>query len=515
MDRFYITTPIYYPNAKPHIGTAYSTVMADILQRYHKLFGRETYFITGTDEHGQKIQKAAEDRGMNPLTHCDEMAENYKMAWKHMEIKYDHFFRTTDEWHKRAVQSALQKLWDKGEIYSDTYEGWYSVSEEIFYTDKEVIDGKSPSGREVTRIKEKNYFFKMSKYQQQLIDYINDNPGFICPDVRKNEVLGFLKQPLGDLCISRPKSRLSWGVELPFDTEYVCYVWFDALLNYATAVGYEQKGKEQEFERWWSSENAGAHHILGKDILTTHAVYWPTMLMALGVKMPKKLFAHGWILNKDNNKMSKSTGDLATPKDFSDLIGVEPLRYFLASEIHFGNDAPVSIEIIVNKINNDLANNIGNLLSRSTNLIAKYFDGQCPGESDTDESTKKLITLAENTAAKVQDRIESFDPSRALEAVIHLLNEANRFLEEKAPWTTAKTNTTQAGKDLYSAIEVLRISAILLRPVLPEKMAELLNRIGCKKRSFEDAKKWGLTPSGTHMEKGQPLFPRVEMPENA
>lgn len=513
MKRFYITTPIYYPNAKPHIGTAYSTILADIFKRYHSLFGRETYFLTGTDEHGQKIQKAAEDRGLSPQEHCDEMAENYKVAWKDLEIDYDHFFRTTDDWHKTGVQKCLQKLWDKGEIYSATYEGWYSVSEEIFYTDKEVVDGKSPSGRDVVRIQEKNYFFKMSKYQQALIDYIESHPGFIEPEVRKNEVLGFLKQPLGDLCISRPKSRLTWGIELPFDTDYVCYVWFDALLNYATAVGLERPGQEAQFNKWWSSPEAGAHHILGKDILTTHAVYWPTMLMALGIPLPKKIFAHGWILNKDNAKMSKSTGSLATPQDFTDMIGVEPLRYFLAREIHFGNDAPISIELVINRVNNDLANNIGNLLSRSTNLVVKYFDGKSPAASDTDEATERLKKLALGTAAKVQERIEDFDPSRALEAVTTLLSEANRFLEEKAPWTTAKTNVEQAGKDLYSAIEVLRISAILLSPVLPQKMSELLRRLGCQKFDFASAQAWGLTAPRTPIEKGDPLIPRVEMPK--
>lgn len=512
MKRFYVTTPIYYPNAKPHIGTAYSTIIADILKRYHCLFGRESYFVTGTDEHGQKIQKAAEDRGLSPLQHCDEMAENYKVAWKDLEIEYDHFFRTTDEWHKKVVQDCLQKLWDKGEIYSDTYKGWYSESEEIFYTDKEVVDGKSPSGRDVVQIEEENYFFKMSQYQQPLIDYINSHPNFILPEARKNEVLGFLKQPLGDLCISRPKSRLQWGVELPFNKDYVCYVWFDALLNYATAVGLGQDKKQQDFENWWNSSEAGANHLLGKDILTTHAVYWPTMLMALELQLPKTLFAHGWILNKDSEKMSKSKGELATAKDFTNLVGVEPLRYFLAHDIHLGNDAPISRELVINSVNNDLANNIGNLLSRSSNLIVKYFDGICPGESDSDEHTQKLITLAKNTGNTVKDRIEAFDPSRALEAIIHLLKEANRFLEVKAPWTTAKTDLDQAGKDLYTAIEILRISAILLSPVMPQKMDQLLTLIGCQDRSFSASSQWGMTQGKTQIEKAKPLFPRVELP---
>jgi methionyl-tRNA synthetase len=513
MKRFYITTPIYYPNDIPHIGTAYSTILCDILKRYHSLFGRETYFVTGTDEHGQKIQKAAEERGVSPQQHCDEMAENFKAAWSKLEVEYSHFFRTTDDWHKDVVGKCLQELFDKGEIYTDTYEGWYSVSEEIFYTDKEVVDGKSPSGREVTRIKEKNYFFKMSKYQQQLIDYIESHPNFIKPESRKNEVLGFLKQPLGDLCISRPKSRLSWGIELPFDTEYVTYVWFDALLNYATAVGLKQEGKETEFEKWWASEDSGVHHIIGKDILTTHCVYWPTMLMALNISLPKTIFAHGWILNKDNAKMSKSTGGVLSADVFTGIVDVEPLRYFLAHDIHFGNDAPISRDLVVQSVNNDLANNIGNLLSRSTNLIAKYFDGKTPQGSDNDEPTKKIQDLALSTSDLVREKIENFEPSKAMEAIVRLLKATNQFLEEKAPWTTAKTDTVQAGKDLYSAIEVLRISGILLQPVLPTKMDSLLSQIGCDDRTFEATKEWGKTPDGTLMEKGKPLFPRITLPE--
>jgi len=336
MKRFYITTPIYYVNDRPHLGTAYCTLMADVLNRYHKLFGEETFFLTGTDEHGQKVQQAAEKRGITPQQQCDEMVLNFQNAWREMEFQYDTFFRTTDAKHKKVVQTCLQKLWDKGDIYEDVYEGWYSVSEEIFLTEKELVDGKSPAGNEVVKIQEKNYFFRMSKYQDALIDHIQKNPGFILPEFRKNEVLGFLRQPLGDLCISRPKSRLSWGIEIPFAPDYVTYVWFDALLNYATAVGLEQSDRRDDWNKWWNE--AGPLHLIGKDILTTHSVYWTTMLLALGIKLPRQIFAHGWILNKDNAKMSKSKGDVVNPVDIAKLIGLDELRYFLTRDVHMGND---------------------------------------------------------------------------------------------------------------------------------------------------------------------------------
>ncbi|MCB0364117.1 MAG: methionine--tRNA ligase [Bdellovibrionaceae bacterium] len=507
MKRYYVTTPLYYVNDKPHIGTAYSTVMADVLNRYHQLFGEETFFMTGTDEHGQKCQQAADKRGMDPQAHCDDMVQNFKAAWKDLEIQYDFFFRTTDAFHKQAVQSVLQELYDKGDIYEDTYEGWYCVSEEIFYTEKELVDGRSPTGKEVQRITEKNYFFKMSKYQQPLIDHIEKNPTFIMPESRKNEVLGFLRQPLNDLCISRPKSRLSWGIEIPFDRDYVTYVWFDALLNYATGVGYRQPERQGEFDKWWV--DAGAVHLIGKDIITTHAVYWTTMLMATGVRLPKTIFAHGWILNKDNAKMSKSAGEVINPLDIRDLVGVDAFRYFLVRDIHFGNDAPFSQDLVVGRVNTDLANNLGNLLSRSANLIGKYFDGKAPAGSADDALTKKVIETAIATADKVKTDIERMAPSYALEHVVNLLNEANKFLEEKAPWKQAKEDVAEAGKSLYTAIECLRIAAILLQPVMPLKMADLMERLGVGNADFEQAKRWGVTAEGTAISKGDALFPRI------
>lgn len=513
MNRFYVTTPIYYVNDKPHLGSAYTTVIADVLTRYHRLFGEEAYFLTGTDEHGQKVEQAAKARGKNPQEHCDEFAQVFVNAWSMLNVKYDQFFRTTSEFHNKAVQEVLQELYDRGEIYSDTYEGWYNVSDETFHTEKELVNGKAPNGKEVVKISEKNYFFRMSKYQQKLIDYINQNPQFIQPESRRNEVLGFLRQPLNDLCISRPKSRLKWGIEIPFDRDYVTYVWFDALLNYATAVGYKQKGREEEFKKWW--QETGVVHLIGKDILTTHTVYWPTMLMAMGIPLPKTIYAHGWILNKDNEKMSKSKGSVMDPNHFVRDIGEDALRYFLVHDIPFGHDAPASHELIYGRVNTDLANNLGNLLSRTTNLITKFFEGKAPAApAAPDLPTTTLIALAKSTGARVKDSILDFQPHKAIDHVLHLLNDTNKYLEEKAPWKMAKTDLNAAGETLYVALEVLRLSAYLLSPVMPGKMTKLLEIVGGSLNlPFEKAIQWGTTQPGTNVQKAEPLFPRIEITE--
>ena len=508
MKPFYITTPIYYVNDKPHLGTAYFTITADVLNRFHKLFGQESYFLTGTDEHGQKAQQAAEKRGLTPQQHCDEMVKNFQIAWTEMGCEYDQFFRTTSDTHKKVVQACLQKLFDKGEIYCDVYEGWYSVSEEIFYTEKDLVDGKSPTGKEVTRIQEKNYFFRMSKYQERLIEYINAHPDFIQPDFRKNEVLGFLRKPLEDLCISRPKARLSWGIEIPFDKDYVTYVWFDALLNYATAVGLEQAGREKDFDKWW--KEAGPLHLIGKDILTTHAVYWPTMLMALGIPLPRQIFATGWILNKDNAKMSKSVGDVVNPIDIKTLIGLDELRYFLLRDIHMGNDAPFSLDLVEARVNSELANNLGNLLSRTGNLVEKFYGGKKPAFTTEDEMARDLRVKCQELPALVQKEIEALRPSHALEHIIHVLTMANKYMEEKAPWKMAKENLPEAGNVLATTLEVVRICGTLLQPVMPGKTSELLERIGAPKTKWQDLSKWPAIAEGTPIIKGEPLFPRKD-----
>lgn len=514
---FYITTPIYYVNDTPHIGHAYTTIVADILRRYRRLFGDETKFLTGVDEHGQKVQAAAEKRGVPPQQHCDEMAQNFRSIWKELDIDYDIFFRTTDDFHKKAVQACLQELFDRGEIYTENYEGWYSQSEEIFYTEKDLVDGKTPQGNSVTRISEKNYFFRMSRYQKRLIDHIENNPSFIQPEFRRNEVLGFLKQPLHDLCISRPKSRLNWGIELPFDKDYVTYVWFDALLNYASGVGYKVPSKDADFKKWWNSPKAEVVHLLGKDILTTHAVYWPTMCFALGIDPPKNMFAHGWWLTASNEKMSKSKGSVVKPLDMKNVVGVDGLRYFLTRDIRLGNDAQFSVELVLSRVNSELANNLGNLLSRTLSLVEKYFDSKVPEAIALAPETEALKKSATEVAAKVMGSILQMAPQEAVGHVVELMNEANRYLAERAPWKQAKTDLHAAGETLFASLECLRIAGILLRPVMPAKCTELLERIGAGSDdalfSFASAQKWGQLKAGSAIRSGEPLFPRAELKE--
>lgn len=506
---FYLTTPLYYVNDRPHLGTAYSTIVADVLARYHRFFNEPTILITGVDEHGQKVQEASIKNSTPAQDYCDQMALRFKEAWSELNIQYDIFFRTTNSFHKLAVQQCLQNLFNKGEIYTSEYEGWYSVSEEIFYTEKDLINGKSPTGKEVTKVTEKNYFFKMSNYQQKLMDHIQNHESFICPESRRNEVLGFLRQPLNDLCISRPKSRLTWGIDLPFDSNFVTYVWFDALLNYATGVGYLQKEREKEFQSWWV--DVGAIHLIGKDILTTHAVYWTTMLLALELPLPKQIFAHGWILNKDMEKMSKSSGSIIDPLALTEKIGVDSLRYFLIRDIHLGNDAPISKALITQRINTELANNLGNLFSRTTQLVEKFFNSEVPQPHSTETtSVLQLKKSALSACHKVKQEIEQMSPHEAVEVVVQLLNLANKYLEDEAPWKLTKTDLNAAGTVLYVSLEILRISSALLSPIMPEKMEQIKIRLGSPPMEWNDLNQWGLLKPGTKIVKGDSLFPRLE-----
>ena len=489
--KFYITTPIYYVNGEPHIGHAYTTVLADVLSGYYKLFGYDKYFLTGTDEHGQKVQEAAEKLKLTPKEHCDRMVVHFRGLWEKLGIKYDDFIRTTEKRHIDVVRDVLNDINEKGDIYIDEFEGWYCVQDERYFTDKDLIDGNCPECRRPVKImKEKNYFFRMSKYQDWLIDYIKKHKDFIMPEFRKNEVLGFLRQPLKDLCISRPKSRLSWGVSLPFDENYVCYVWFDALLNYYSAV--------KDKNLWPATV-----HLIGKDILTTHSVYWPIMLKAAGLDLPKTIFAHGWWLAEDA-KMSKSLGNVVKPLEMADKYGTEQFRYFLMRDMTPGNDASFSEPALVNRLNTDLANDLGNMLSRLTTLIYKFFDGKIPENGSSAPET--LINL-KNILKDTDDNIRSFKIDSVAAEALEPVRAANRYLEEKAPWKLAKTDKIEAGKVLYNALECLRISAVLLSPVIPEKSAEILDRLGASGTGFE----WGELKSGNIIKKGDPLFPRIEL----
>tara|TARA_Y100001001_G_scaffold125207_1_gene123665 strand:- start:2419 stop:4287 length:1869 start_codon:yes stop_codon:yes gene_type:complete len=497
MNTFYLTTPIYYVNDKPHIGHAYTTILADVLTRFHRNTGEDVFFLTGLDEHGQKVQQAAENRGVDPIDHCDEMAPRFLELWKKLHIQNDDFIRTTEKRHVAVVQKILQDVFDSGDIYEDEYEGLYSISEERFITEKEAESGDF---RDIKKIKEKNYFFKMSQYQQPLIDHINENPKFIQPEHRKNEVLGFLKKPLGDLCISRPKSRLNWGIELPFDSNYVTYVWFDALINYITAVGYNVD--EDSFNKYWPAN----YHLIGKDILTTHSVYWPTMLMSAKLSLPLGIFAHGWWLSGES-KMSKSLGNVIDPLGLIEEYGVDPVRYYLMREMVLGQDASFTMESFIKRYNSDLANDFGNLLSRISNLLKKFFDGKIP--MDEDDSPEGIV-IKENGIKVVSDvwnHIESMQVNEAIETTLQYIRSVNKYMETMAPWKLAKSDNDAAGKVLFTAAEALRISAVLLAPVMPNRTQIVLETFNAAGSSLE----WGGLTPGKSLNKHDVLFPRIDL----
>jgi len=492
MPNFYATTPIYYVNDKPHIGHAYTTVLTDVLTRYHKLFGFDAFFMTGVDEHGQKVQKAAAAKGVSPQEHVDEYYVHFKDLWAKLNIDYGHFIRTTDDYHKKFVRDSLQSLFDKGEIYSKEYSGWYSVGEERFFEESELVDGKDPiSGRAVEWLNEKNYFFKMSNYQQKLIDHINNNPSWILPDFRRNEVLGFLKKPLNDLCISRPKSRLAWGIPLPFDEDFVTYVWVDALENYMSGV---KDRKHADGSPLWPAD----FHLIGKDILTTHCVYWPTIIMAMGWELPKHVLAHGWWLI-DGSKMSKTSGTGVNPMDYIENYGVDVFRYFLIREMVVGQDATFGHDSFVRRINSDLANDLGNGLNRIHKLILTHFDGKTPAPVEVGEQEKELESYAQKATQFAKENIGEAKLSLVVEEILNSVRALNRYLEATAPWKLAKS-TEQKDRDklatvLYTGAETLKNALRLLSPVIPQKAEQGLLMLGA---------------SDGVLGKGEALFPRIQ-----
>lgn len=513
-DSFYVTTPIYYVNDKPHIGHAYTTMLADMLARSHRLLGHDTWFLTGSDEHGQKVQEAAEKQGVPPQEHVDTMVKRFEELWDRLEITHDDFIRTTEPRHTKIVQEILQDLYDRDEIYQAEYDGLYDVRSETFITEKDLPDGFSADNLpdHVKVIQETNYFFKMSKYQEWLISYIEENPKFIQPDFRRNETLGFLRKDLSDLCISRPKSRLAWGIELPFDAEYVTYVWFDALVNYISAVGY---GSDDEtFARRWPAQI----HLIGKDILTTHTVYWPTMLKAMGVEMPKTIFAHGWWLS-GRDKMSKSTGNVVNPLEYADRFGVDALRYFLIAEMSLGQDASFTEEVFIKRYNSDLANDLGNLTSRVLKMVHTHCDSKVPLASAAPaEGTPEadLWNQVQTAVTEMSSKIENMRPDLGVAAVMTAVREANKYIGVRAPWQQSKEDDKKPlFETLYVSLETLRVCAALLYPVMPAKMTELRKQIGCGEGepALEDLKAFGKLVEGTALAEGEGLFPRHQKPK--
>ncbi len=520
-DGFYVTTPIYYVNDVPHIGHAYTTIAADILARFNRLTGRKVFFLTGTDEHGQKVEKAARSTGRTPKEHADALVVNFKNLWKKLYISNDAFIRTTDVRHTKVVRDILQTLFKKGEIQKRPYTGWYCTPDERFWTEKEIIDGNCPEcGRSVERIEEENYFFLMSKYKDRLVQYINDHPHFILPESRRNEVLGFLKSHvLGDLCISRPKRRLSWGIPIPFDEEFVTYVWFDALINYYSATFYltsQETVKSQgtgagENDFWWPS----SHHIIGKDILTTHAVYWPTILMALNMPLPENIFAHGW-WTVEGEKMSKSLGNVVDPFQMIEIYGADAFRYFLFREVTFGLDGDFSETALIGRVNSDLANDLGNLVNRTFAMLRKYFQGIIP-RPDTVET--ELKDLAERIFFKVADYLRNLSYQRALDAIWELIASLNKYIDTNQPWSLAR-DVKKEGRlrtVLYSVLEGLRFISLYLYPFMPvssERIYKnLTNDESLSHVNLTVDAKWGRLPHGIAISEMPQLFPRIERKE--
>ena len=494
-NSFYISTPIYYVNDKPHIGHAYTTILADVIARFYRQLNYDTFFLTGLDEHGQKVQEAASNRKVEPQDHCNEMAPRFTELWEKLHISNDDFIRTTEERHKKVVQEFLQLVFDKGDIYKDEYTGLYSVSEERFITEKEAESGIF---RDIKELKEINYFFKMSNFQTQLIDYIENNNNFIQPAHRKNEILGFLKQPLSDLCISRPKSRLNWGIELPFDDEYVTYVWFDALINYLTATGYGED--DLSYNKWWPADC----HLIGKDILTTHAVYWPTMLLSAGIPLPKTIFAHGWWLS-DSSKMSKSVGNVVNPLDLIEEYGVDPVRYYLMREMVLGQDANFTMESFIKRYNSDLANDYGNLLNRVSTLIKKNYDGLIPDKGEQTSSEEEIIKSEEALLNGMSNKIKEMKINDSIEDIMKFVRSINKYMEEQKPWKLVKEDKVGAGTVLYTAGESMRVATILLSPVMPNRCAEVLHTFNSGM-----SLKWGGLKPGVKLNDHETLFPRIQ-----
>ncbi|MBC8208579.1 MAG: methionine--tRNA ligase [Desulfobulbaceae bacterium] len=506
----YITTPIYYVNAQPHLGHAYTTIVADTYSRFMRLCGERVRLQTGTDEHGDKIAEAAECEGVSPREYVDRISGMFRKTWPLLEVEPDHFIRTTDPEHISTVQAILQRVHDQGDIYFDKYTGLYCKGCERFLTEKELVDGLCPDHQQAPlEISEQNYFFRMSRYQQQLIDHIKENPEFITPERYRNEVLSFLSEPLEDLCISRPTSRLTWGIPLPFDENFVTYVWFDALINYLTGIGYPEG---PDFEDFWGA----AEHVIAKDILKPHAIYWPTMLLAMGVPLYQRLHVHGY-WNVDETKMSKSIGNVVRPEELVEEYGVDTLRYFTLREMSFGLDASFSSDGIITRKNSDLANDLGNLFSRSLAMLTKYVDATVPPHTVDDESDVLLRKTAASMLVSYRQHMANFEFHRGLRAVWELISQANKYIVVNEPWALAKDpeKASRLGSVLYNLAETLRLLTLVLRPVMPGTSAKMAAGLGLVEddqsiSNLETGGVWGGIPVGTRLQSIESLFPRMD-----
>ena len=505
-EKFYITTPIYYPSANFHIGHCYTTIIADAIARYKRLTGYDVFYLTGTDEHGLKIQKKAEEAGVTPQEYVDEIVGNAKDLWKSLNISYDKFIRTTDKEHVECVQKIFKKLYDQGDIYKGEYKGLYCTPCESFWTETQLVDGKCPDcGRDVNEVSEEAYFFRLSKYQDRLIKFYDEHPTFIEPESRKNEMLNnFIKPGLDDLCVSR--TTFNWGVPVTFDDKHVVYVWIDALSNYISALGY-LSDDDTLFKKYWPANL----HIVGKEIVRFHTIIWPIMLMALDLPLPEKVFGHGWLVI-NGGKISKSLGNYKDPREYIDSYGVDDVRYFVLREVPFGSDGSFSEEALITRTNGDLANVLGNLVNRTIGMANKYFDGVINNTFVNEEIDNNLINDATQLYSVVDGYMENLEVSKAITCIFDLLRNCNKYIDETMPWILAKD---EAKKDrlatvLYNLIECIRISTVLLQAFIPDTCKKIFEQINTNNISYDSVSKFGGYESNTKVNKAEVLFQRIE-----
>lgn len=504
--KFYITTPIYYPSANFHIGHCYTTIVADAIARYKRLTGYDVFYLTGTDEHGEKIQKKATEAGVTPKEYVDKIVANAKDLWKSLDISYDKFIRTTDEEHVKCVQKIFERLYKQGDIYKGEYKGLYCTPCESFWTETQLINGKCPDcGRDVHEVSEEAYFFKLSKYQDRLVKYYEENPDFIEPESRKNEMINnFIKPGLADLCVSR--TSFDWGIPVTFDDKHVVYVWLDALTNYISALGY-LSDDDSLFKKYWPCDL----HIVGKEIIRFHTIVWPIMLMALDLPLPKKVFGHGWLVI-DGGKISKSLGNYKDPREYIDAYGVDAIRYFALREVPFGSDGSFSEDALINRTNGDLANILGNLVNRTIGMINKYFDGEVSNKGVSEKIDNNLIKEAESLYIKVENYMNKLEVPKALDSIFDLFRSLNKYIDETTPWILAKDDSKKdrLATVLYNLIEGIRIGTVLLRPFIPETTEKIFKQINTDNTSYDSVKEFGGYKSSTKVGTPEVLFQRIE-----
>ena len=505
-EKYYITTAIAYTSGKPHIGNTYDIVIADAIARYKRLEGYDVYFQTGSDEHGEKIENKAREAGITPKEYVDKYAGIIKNIWDKMNTSYDKFVRTTDSIHEEAVQKIFKVMYEKGDIYKGEYKGLYCTPCEAFWTETQLVDGKCPDcGRDVHEASEEAYFFKLSNYQDKLIEYINNHPDFIQPESRKNEMLkNFIEPGLQDLCVSR--TSFTWGIPVTFDEKHVVYVWLDALTNYITNIGYSPDGSTEEFKKWWPANL----HVIGKDIIRFHTIYWPCFLWSLGLEIPEKVFGHPWVLT-GNEKMSKSRGNVIYADDLADIFGVDAVRYYLLHETSFNNDGNLTYELLIERYNSDLANTLGNLVNRTISMAKKYFDGVVPVQGELDDVDNDLINSIKESIKSNKENMDKLHVADSLDNVIDIFRRSNKYIDETTPWTLAKEgNKEKLSTVIYNLLEAIRIGSILLTPYLTATADKIFEQLNTNIRDFESINEFGKLESGKELGNPEPLFVRLD-----